>query len=120
MGECNYSFRLGVVDSDRLDRETQKFTEKPCAVNVFPVPGERKPQRDFKVSVSDDCITAVTVKKADGRDALIFRLHNNTSGRRSCRLSVDNAEIGLDFGKYEVKTVLLENGTLTESAELII
>jgi len=120
MGECSYSFRLGVTDADALDREAQKFNEKPYAVNIFPVTGTRKSNGGFNVSLSDNSITVVTVKKADGRDAMIFRLHNNTDSRRECVILVDNTELRLDFGKYEVKTVLLENGSLSESDGLII
>ena len=120
MGECNYSFRLGLIDSALAEREAQKFNEKPFAVNVFPVTGDRRSNGGFKVSLSDDSISAVTVKKADGRDAMIFRLLNNTDGERRSTLRVDGAEIELSFGKYEVKTVLLEGGELSESPEIII
>ena len=120
MGECNYSFRLGLVDSASVNRETQKFCEKPYAVNVFPVQRTEPAKGDFKVSLSDDSVSVVTVKKADGRDAMIFRLHNNTDAPRSTELSVNGAPIGLSFGKYEVKTVILENGRLSESEDIII
>jgi hypothetical protein len=110
MGECGYSFRLGLIDSSVIDRETQKFKEKPYAINVFPIGGSRRSNGGFKVSLSDDSVSVVTVKKADGRDAMIFRLHNNTSKARATTLSVDGAAIELSFGRYEVKTVLLENG----------
>jgi alpha-mannosidase len=120
MGERNYSFRLGLIDGARVERETRKFTEKPIAVNAFPVTSDIRPRRGFNVSISDDCISAVTVKKADGREAMIFRLLNNTDRSRTSTLRVDDAEIELSFGKYEVKTVLLEGGELSESPEIII
>ena len=120
MGECNYSFRLGLMRASDVERQTQIFNEKPYAVNVFPVEGTRKSNGGFNVKISDDSISAVTVKKADGRDAIIFRLLNNTDGARKTTLSVDGATIDLFFGKYEVKTLLLENGKLTESENIII
>ena len=120
MGECNYSFRFGLIGASDVERQTQIFNEKPYAVNVFPVEGTRKSNGGFNVNISDDSISAVTVKKADGRDAMIFRLLNNTDKPRRATLSVDGAAVELSFGKYEVKTVLLENGKLTESEELII
>lgn len=120
MGECNYSFRLGLVESAAVERETRKFTEKPYAVNVFPVQRAEAASGEFKVSLSDDSVSVVTVKKADGRDAMIFRLLNNTDSSRSTVLSVNGVSISLSFGKYEVKTVLFENGQLTESYEILI
>ena len=120
IGEYNYSFRLGLVDSSSVEREAQRFNEKPIAVNVFPVTGDRRSNGGFNVSLSDDSISVVTVKKACGRDVMIFRLLNNTDGERRSTLRVDGAEIELSFGKYEVKTLLLENGRLTESENLII
>ena len=120
MGECSYSFRLGLAECDVLQRETQIFNEKPIALNVFPIPEDRRSNGGFNVSLSDDCIALVTAKKADGREAVVFRLQNNTDKDRSTHLSVDGAYIDLVFGKYEVKTVLLENGRLTESDEMVI
>ena len=61
-----------------------------------------------------------TVKKADGRDAVIFRLLNNTENSVKSGICVNGAHLPLDFGKYEVKTVLYENGALTESYELLV
>ena len=120
VGECNYSFRLGPVDSTRVDRETQQFVEKPYAVNVFPIPCEIRSNGGFNVSLSDNSVSVVTVKKADNREAIVFRLHNNTDRDLDTTLTVDGADIALSFVKYEVKTVLLENGELFENDAIII
>ena len=76
--------------------------------------------RDFSISLSDKSIALVTLKKADGRDAIILRLINNTPTARSTSLAVGKSVINLDFGKYEVKTLIYENEALTECDRMII
>ena len=62
----------------------------------------------------------IAMKKAEGREAVLFRLHNNTDAAVETALTVNEATLPLSFGAYEVKTVLLENGRLEESAALLI
>ena len=119
-GENNYSFRLTVANRHQLERKAAEFVQKPYALNIFPVPVEKINNIPFDVSVDGNIISMPTVKKADGRDAVIFRLLNNTENSVRSGILVNGAHLPLDFGKYEVKTVLYENGALTESYELII
>jgi len=118
-GENAFSFRLDVVDRNRLERATQEFTQKPYALNVFPTKPERA-KKTFTVALSDDTVSIVTMKKADEKDALLFRLLNNTADGVETALQVENATLPLSFGKFEVKTVAYENGALKELDELII
>ena len=74
----------------------------------------------FSAALSDDTVSVVTIKKADERDAVIFRLLNNTENSVDTQIRVEGATLPLHFGKYEVKTVLYENGKLTESDRLLI
>lgn len=60
------------------------------------------------------------LKKAQGRDALILRLQNNTPNAVDSYVQLNGQYLPLHFGKYEVKTVIYEEGTLTESAEMVI
>ena len=118
-GESNFSFRIGAVKRDALERTTQEFTQKPYAVNVFPTKSECE-KRSFKIALSNECISLVTAKKADDRDALIFRLLNNNDHDASTILQVQAASLPLQFGNFEVKTVLFENGELQELSGLLI
>ena len=61
-----------------------------------------------------------TVKKAYGKDAIIFRLLNNSSQNVDSYIKINGECLFLSFGKYEVKTVVYENGSLTESYELLV
>ncbi len=118
-GENNFSFRIGVIKRDALERATQEFTQKPYAVNVFPTKASAT-MHPFDVRLADEVISLVTAKKADDKDALIFRLFNNTNAAVDTAFTVQNATIPLHFTKFEVKTLLFENGMLTESAQLLI
>ncbi len=118
-GENNFSFRLTVTDTNKLERKAQEFTQKPYALNLFPVPSSNK-EKDFDISLGDDTISLVTMKKADNKNATIFRLLNNSNMKVKTSLSVNSATLPLSFGKYEVKTVVYENGELREEEMLII
>lgn len=118
-GESSYSFRLTVTDRAHIERRTQEFVQKPYALNIFPVPSTLK-LKDLDVSLGGDVISMPTVKKAYDRDAVIFRLQNNTPNGVDSYINVNGKVLKLHFGKYEVKTVIYENGELTESYELII
>ena len=118
-GENTFSFRLAVVETNKLERVTQEFTQKPYALNIFPTKATMK-KKVFSAALSDDTVSVVTIKKADGRDAIIFRLLNNAEKTVDTALTVEGAKLSLHFDKYEVKTVLYENGKLTESESLLI
>lgn len=118
-GENTFSFRLAVVERSMLERATQEFTQKPYALNIFPTKATMQ-KKAFSVKMEDETIALVTMKKADGRDAVIFRLLNNTENAIETAICVEDKRLPLHFGKYEVKTVLYENGQLTESEWLLI
>lgn len=118
-GEHQFRFRLGVVKRGELERRAQEFLQRPYGFNIFPTVSNATPL-PFEIALGDDTVTLVTAKKADGRDALVFRLLNNTPDGVETSLTANGATLPLSFGKYEAKTVVLENGTLSETAELLI
>ena len=119
-GENSFSFRLTVTDREKLERKALEFTEKPYGLNIFPIPSESAEVKPLHVAIGDDVITLDTVKKAYGGEGMIFRLVNNTPTARSTDISINGQTLTLEFGKYEVKTVIYENGKLEESYEMII
>ena len=60
------------------------------------------------------------MKKADNKNATIFRLLNNSNEEIETSISVNSTTLPLQFTKYEVKTVVYENGELIEEKMLII
>ncbi|MBO5357671.1 MAG: alpha-mannosidase [Clostridia bacterium] len=119
-GENNYSFRLTVTDRTQLERKAEEFVKQPYALNIFPIPLENSKNAPLDISIGGDIISMPTVKKAYGKDAIIFRLLNNTENSVESYIKVNNACLDLSFGKYEVKTIVYEKNTLTESYEMII
>ena len=119
-GENSYSFRLSVCERKELERKANEFSEKPYGLNIFPIPCENESVKPLEISVGGDVISVDTVKKQYAGDAIIFRLVNNTPSKESSYLMVNGAKIELSFGKYEVKTVIYENGELKENYEMII
>ena len=118
-GENAFSFRLCVAERKQLERTALEFLQKPYALNVFPTKN-RVEYGEFSVKLADDSIALVAMKKADGRDGILFRLLNNDSGTVDTALTVNGTTMSLSFGKFEVKTILYEQGVLQECKELII
>ena len=119
-GENRYSFRLTVAERPQLERLAEELVQKPFALNIFPIPTKSKAEGEFNISVGTDIISMPTVKKAYGDDGVIFRLLNNTPNSVDSYIEVNTERLPLSFGKYEVKTVVYKNGTLTEHYELLI
>ena len=119
-GENFFSFRLSVAERTELERRAQEYIEQPYALNVFPIPTERGSTGRFSVRLEGDTVSCAAIKKADGREAVIFRLLNNTDGEANAEFYVNEAKMQLSFGAFEVKTVVYESGELLESYELII
>ena len=119
-GENSYSFRLTVTDRNGLERKTQEFVQKPYGLNIFPIPTENGATKALDVSLGSDIISVGTVKKSYGKDSVIFRLINNTPHGVESFIRINGSTLPLEFGKYEVKTVVYENGVLTEAAEMLI
>ena len=119
-GENRFSFRLTVSDRSQLERKAQEFTMKPFALNIFPVPSDATGIGDFKVELGDGVTSLAAMKKADGKEAILLRLLNNSADERTSYVRINDAVLPLTFGKYEVKTVVYENGVLSESYELLI
>ena len=119
-GENRYSFRLTAVKREHLERKTAEFVEKPYALNIFPIPSKAERNGEFSIELGGDVITMSAFKKAYGREAMIIRLLNNTPKCVQSYIKLNGIYLPLTFGKYEAKTVVYENGVLTESQEMLI
>lgn len=119
-GENNYSFRLTATNRNQLERKTAAFVESPYALNIFPIPNTKGCHAAFNLELGGDIISMPAMKKASGKDALILRLLNNTPASVDSYVQLNGQHLPLHFGKYEVKTVVYENGALAETYELLI
>ncbi len=118
-GENNFSFRLMPAKEGELEKNAREFNQKPYALNVFPT-GSDKGGEIAEIIVSNPEIVIQTIKKGEMTDGYVIRLLNNQSKGAKATLKVCGKEIALVFGAYEAKTVVYNNDTLTEHAELLI
>lgn len=115
----DYYFRLDVSEEKNLQKNADLFTEKPYALNIFPTV-DVKTDNGMEIRTSNAEISVVTVKKAVQTDGYIFRLQNNGETNNATELVCGEAKLQLSFSAYEVKTVVYQDGKLTETREMII
>ncbi len=118
-GQRDFNFRLTVAKENELKRNADEFTEKPYALNVFPTIDE-KDDNGFKISSENADISFVTLKKARQVKGYVMRLQNNSEKPARDRVKFGDKTLGLDFGKYEVKTVVYDGENLYEIKDMII
>ncbi|MBQ8408283.1 MAG: hypothetical protein IJY39_05405 [Clostridia bacterium] len=116
-GRHEFRLRLMVCDREQLEKEAQKFVERPYALNFYPH-GEGKIHETAPVTVSDDAVTLSCLRKT-AENTFMVRLFNNTDGEKKCKVAVFGENIDLTFGKYEVKTLLHRNGKLFEHDSML-
>ncbi len=115
------SFRMRMLPSveSRLQYNADAFAERPFAINIFPTI-DRSSACDFDIKTSNEEISVVTMFKSREADGYIVRLQNNSQAPASCELFAGDSSISLEFARYEVKTLSLQNGELSEIDEFII
>ena len=118
-GQRDFAFRLDVSDKRDLKRKADEFAEKPYALNVFPTVDE-KSDNGFKMSIDNPRISFVTLKEARQTKGYVLRLFNCGENPEKATISFGNEKLAVNFGKYEVKTVIYDNDKLYESKEAII
>ncbi len=116
-GRHEFKLRFAVCDREQLEYEAQKFTQPPYALNFYPH-GEGKTHETAPVTVSDDTVTLSCFRKT-AENTFMIRLFNNTADAKKCDVAVLGESISLDFGKYEVKTLLLRDGKLFENDSML-
>lgn len=116
ISEHNFSFRIGVVNENELERFADEFNQKPYVLNVFPLGGDFEPKTNVFVDNKNICIKALK-KSKDNK--YIFRLFNNSVNNSKCTLYCFEKEIDLTFSKFEVKTIAYD-GDLIDIREMII
>lgn len=119
IGERNFAFRLTIGKVDELNRLADEFNLQCYALNVFPVTASKKPL-PFNLSVSDNDISFVAMKKQQCATNYILRFYNGCDKRKKATVRLNAASINLDFSRYEVKTLVYDGEALTETFEMKI
>ena len=120
LGEREFHYRIGVWKNEELEREAQNFCNPPYALEMSPAGRNIPPQAGAHIELSNPNIVLEALKKKDGADAFVLRLMNNSENAAETMLHAGRASLRLSFGRFEVKTVVLENGKLTESEYMLI
>lgn len=115
-----FFFRLGLSDEKSLQKKAREFVEPTIGWNFFPTKEEPSSDPLVSISLTNQNIHLVTVKKSVQKDGYIFRLENNSSLEQETALKVGSSSISLSFGRYEVKTILYCEGKLLEEKEMLI
>lgn len=119
-GQNDYSFRICAVDEDKIGRIAKIFNQKPYVLNAFPVSAEEQ-QSHMRIRLGNEAITLEALKqKADETGCFVLRLFNNAETSQNTDFSVNESALKLVFKGYEVKTVVLKSGKLSEIPYLII
>ena len=117
LGRHEFTFRLELCDKASAERKAAAFTQKPYALNFYPHgTGER--HETSAVTLSDGTVSLSCFRKV-GPDTYMVRLINNTEEGRACECTVFGKSLTLDFGKFEVKTLLYKNDELTEQRSML-
>ena len=101
--------------SRKIDREALAKNESPFALSFYPSGSGKKP-RPF-VTLSDDVIQILALKKAENGTDFIVRLFEPTGKRRSAILSLPflNKKMKITLGAFEIKTLKVNNnGKISE------
>ena len=117
LGRHEYTFRLEVCKESELEKKATAFTQKPYALNFYPHGnGVKKEVSPVRISAQDISLSAF---RKVGVNTYMVRLVNNNKDGVVCDCTVFDKSISLSFGKYEVKTLLYENGDLREHASML-
>ena len=117
LGEHEFSFRLEVCTREEIEKKANEFTQMPYTLNVYPH-GEGEYKTGSPVTLSDNNISLSSFRRLEDGEYML-RLFNNLDRERKCTCTVHTASLDLTFGKYEVKTLLYQNGRLYENDSML-
>lgn len=120
-GEHDYSFLIKFGKTDKiapcLSADALIYNEKPFAQNVYPS-GDKKRIGEF-LTLNDKKITLSAMKETDDGHTLI-RLFNENGFAVKSTVKIHGYEKEVTFGKFEVKTFIIDGGGLTETETMEI
>ncbi|MBE7087817.1 MAG: hypothetical protein E7369_05915 [Clostridiales bacterium] len=113
LGWHEFNFRIGCFDNADIDREALVFNRLPYAFNLFPVPSNSNKINDFSINLDGKGVNLISVSRNKGKT--IFRLYNTVAENNSAVLNVSNVSFKANFKGYEVKTLIYNGATITQS-----
>ena len=117
IGRHDFSFRLEFCNENELENKANEFMQKPYSVNFYPH-GKGVEAKTSPIKLSNNNISLVAFRKVEDCSFMV-RLINNYKVGTKCECCVFGSKLSLDFGKYEVKTLIYKDGVLSENPSML-
>ena len=118
-GQRDFHFSIQVSNEKDLKHRSDLFVEKPYCLNIFPTI-DSTTDNHLEIKTRNPNINMVTIKKGIQIDGYLFRMQNSSCESIDDELFVGNSSLKLTFSKYEVKTIVYQNGLLKEIKDMLI
>lgn len=114
IGEREFSFKLTAGEKNDIlntcARTAQHYNSEPMCLSFYPTGTGELLKKPFSLR-DTEIIQMTAFKQAENGDGSIIRLFNPTGENQSATLCLNDKKLKLEFTKFEIKTVLLnENG----------
>ena len=110
IGEREFEYRL-TADTKNIDMQAEIYNQPCIALSFFPSGTGEKVNTEVEISNPDIIMT----KYCKSENGYTVRLYNSANELAAAKLTAAGKEFEISFGKFEVKTFNLNNGTLTET-----
>lgn len=95
------------------ETDDESFLNPPCVIAESNHDGFLKAENNY-FSVQSDTVKISTIKKCEFDDSLIIRLFEETGKPQSTELFIGNKVFSINLSGFEIKTLKLNNDTLSE------
>lgn len=117
-GERDFSFMFRTGGKaeilNKAARIAEEFGTQPFVLSFYP--SENGTQHTSPVLIKEnDIITLNAFKKAEDGNGYILRLFNPTENEQSAEIICGSSKANVEFGKFEIKTLLYSDGTIKET-----
>lgn len=115
LGERNFHFKVVLgVEANSLSTIALTENEKPYALSFFPL-GKGEVVEPFFTIDNQYVLNSAFYKDENGNT--VIRLYNSTDKEQTAKLEINKYGVkqNIEFTKFEVKTLIIENGKLYET-----
>lgn len=109
-GKHSFFFRLSYDKAEKLENNAQEFVNQPYSLNFFPH-GDGKTAGKV-LQIANTAISLVAF--FENEQGYTLRLFNNSDQPDQTEITLCGHTQTLHFGKYEVKTLVYQNGALMQ------
>jgi len=120
LGETNFSFRMGVFETESFERNVYEFLQPSFALSMCPTGEEYEKTKGEQVFIEDKDIVLTALKKCADGNGIVARLFNNSEKSKTTEFTIGKIKTVLQFGKYEVKTLLYQDDKIVEQEQMIV